>query len=318
MNRSKIVDLSVVVPVYNERENLRPFIAALTRAMLEVPDSRLSELIFCVDPSSDGTEDEILSARQDYSFVKMIRFSRRFGQPAATIAGLEFSTGHCVVVMDVDLQDPPELIPALVKQWRNGFDVVLAQRQERDGETWLKKKVSSIGYSVIDRLSDIPIPRDTGDFRLLDRRVVEQLKLFRESHSFLRGLTALAGFKQTSVMFDRPARAIGVGKYNRYLGSLKIGLNGIFGFSTALLSLSTWFGFIAAMSSFVTAMCYAAMKIFGVKFPIGNPTIVILVLLLGGLQLICLGIIGQYIGRTYEEAKRRPRYIVESLQGFET
>jgi dolichol-phosphate mannosyltransferase len=310
------MDLSIIVPVFNERDNIRPFLESIEEVLADIADVTDYEVIFCVDPCSDNTEDEIRKQRQHFPFVKLISLSRRFGQPVATLAGLDMSTGRCAVVMDVDFQDPPSLIPKLIAQWKNGFDVVLARRLNRDGETFVKKKVSALGYAVINRLSEVPIPQNTGDFRLLDRRVIEHLKLFRESHGFLRGLTALVGFKQTFVEYDRPARLHGAGKYNRYLGSLKIGLNGVFGFSSALLGLSTWLGFTAASSSFVTAIAYVILKVLGVPFPIGNPTIVVLVLLLGGLQLICFGIAGQYIGRIYEEVKRRPRYIIESMEGF--
>ncbi len=307
--------ISVVVPVYNEEKNIPEFL----RRIVPIVDEAGStfEIIFAVDPCSDGTIDVIVGASGDDSRVKMLEFSRRFGQPTATLAGIDYASGDVVVVIDVDLQDPPELIIEMLEKWREGYDVVYAQRRKRSGETFVKRTISKAGYAVINRFAEVRIPRDTGDFRLLDRRAVEELKRFPEAHGFLRGLVALVGFKQTAVVFERPARFSGDGNYNRFFGSLKIGFNGIVAFSSALLNLSTILGFVAAAMSFVLAIVYTVLKIGGADFPLGNPTIVALVLLLGGLQLICLGIIGQYIGRIYEEVKRRPRYIVADSIGFD-
>ncbi|CAN5516717.1 glycosyltransferase family 2 protein [soil metagenome] len=307
-------ELSVVVPVYNELGNIEQFLAE-TVPVLESCTSSY-EIIFVADPCTDGTEDLVLKCREANPAVKLMRLSRRFGQPTSTLAGIEWARGAAVVVMDCDLQDPPPVVAQMVEQWRAGSAVVLARRRQRDGETIIKKTVAKAGYAFINRFSDVPIPRDTGDFRLLDRRVVDELLTFRESHGFLRGLVALVGFEQTEVLFDRPARFSGKGNYNRNLGSLKIGFNGVVGFSSALLNLSTLLGFISAGLALLTSVAYVILKIAGVHFPIGNPTIVVLILLLGGLQLICLGIMGQYVGRIYEEVKQRPRFIVERGYGF--
>ena len=218
--------------------------------------------------------------------------------------------------MDVDLQDPPELIPEMLGRWREGADVVYAQRRGRDGETRIKKVISQLGYRVIDRFSEVPIPRDTGDFRLMDRRVVDALLQFPETHGFLRGMVALVGFRQEAVVFDRPPRHAGRGNYNRFFGSMRIGLNGLVAFSTALLSIATMVGFLAAVAAFVLAVAYVVAQVIDAPFPVGNPTIVAIVLFVGGIQLICLGIIGQYIGRIYDEVKHRPRYIVDAAEGF--
>jgi polyisoprenyl-phosphate glycosyltransferase len=306
--------ISIVVPVYNEERNIPEFLSRVVPIAAAVSESY--EIIFAVDPSSDGTVRVITEASQSNPAVKMIAFSRRFGQPTATLAGIDYASGDAVIVMDVDLQDPPELIQEMVDKWREGYEVVYAQRRKRDGETLIKRTIAKAGYAVINRFSEVPIPRDTGDFRLLDRRAVDELKRFPEAHGFLRGLVALVGFRQTAVMFDRPARFAGDGNYNRFFGSLKIGFNGIVAFSSALLNLSTILGFIAAMLSFLVGVLYGVLKLSGTAFPLGNPTIVCLVLLMGGLQLICLGIIGQYLGRIYEEVKRRPRYIVADSVGF--
>ncbi len=308
-------ELSVVVPIYNEAGNIPAFLGSILPILRA--NTRSYEVIFCADPCTDDSEKLVMQARAEDDSVKLVVFSRRFGQPAATLAGIELASGAAVLVMDVDLQDPPELVPAMLARWREGAAVVLAQRTSRKGETLVKRVVSSLGYRLINRISDVEIPSDTGDFRLMDRRVVEQLLRFTETHGFLRGLVALVGFEQATVEFERPARFSGKGNYNRFLGSLKIGLNGVIGFSTALLSLSTFIGFAAAFLSFVVAVAYGIAQIAGNTFPVGNPTIVILVLLMGGLQLICFGIMGQYVGRIYEEVKQRPRFVVDRAAGFD-
>ena len=308
-------ELSIVVPIYNEAGNIPAFLTRILPILRA--ETRAYEVIFCADPGTDDSEQLVMRARDEDESIKLVVFSRRFGQPAATLAGIEFASGAAVLVMDVDLQDPPELIPAMLERWRDGAAVVLAQRTSRAGETLVKRTVANLGYRLINRISDVDIPSDTGDFRLMDRRVVDQLLRFREAHGFLRGLVALVGFEQATVEFERPARYSGKGNYNRFFGSLKIGLNGIIGFSTALLSLSTILGFAAAIGAFVMAIAYMIVKLAGREFPVGNPTIVVLVLLVGGIQLICLGIIGQYIGRIYEEVKHRPRFVVDRAAGFD-
>ncbi len=307
--------LSVVVPVYKEERNIPEFLARIT-PLLETLAMEF-EVIFALDPSPDRTEEVILEHRARDPRVKLLKFSRRFGQPMATLGGLHHATGAAVVVMDVDLQDPPELILEMVQKWREGYDVVYAQRRNRDGETWIKKVVSGVGYRFINKVADVNIPPNTGDFRLMSRRVVDEINRLRESHGFLRGMVALVGFRQTSVLFDRPARFSGTGNYNRFLGSLRIGFNGIFCFSNYALTLSSQLGFLIAGLSFVIAIFYAVMKLAGVPFPLGNPTIVILILLLGGIQLISVGILGEYLGRIYEEVKQRPKFIVDRKEGLE-
>jgi dolichol-phosphate mannosyltransferase len=275
------------------------------------------EIIFALDPSPDRTEEVVLQARARDERVKLLKFSRRFGQPMATLAGLQYSAGDAVIVMDGDLQDPPELVTEMVAKWREGYDVVMAQRRRRDGETLVKRSVAYWGYKLINRIADVNIPPNTGDFRLLSRRVVEEIKRLKECHGFLRGLVALVGFKQTCVPFDRPGRFAGAGHYNRFLGSLRIGINGVVCFSNYLLTLSSQLGFLIAGVSFLLGVVYFIMKIGGWPFPIGNPTIVILVLFMGGIQLIGVGVLGEYIGRIYEEVKQRPKFIVERAEGFD-
>lgn len=307
--------LSVVVPVFNEEKNVPEFIRRTTPVLESMtPDY---EIIFALDPSSDQTEQIILDAHSNDFRIKMLKFSRRFGQPMAVLAGLRESSGDVVVVIDVDLQDPPELIVPMVQKWREGFDVVFAQRRSRQGETLIKRVVSDFGYKLIRRIADVDIPPNTGDFRLMSRRMVNEINRLKERHGFLRGMVSLVGFKQAAIQFDRPARFSGRGKYNRFLGSLKIGLNGVFCFSNYMLSLSSQIGFLIAAFSFLMGIVYIAMKLFGFPFPLGNPTIVFLILFMGGIQLISVGILGEYLGRIYDEVKERPRYIIESKVGLE-
>lgn len=308
--------LSIVAPVFKEEGNIPEFLRRLVPILEGIKVE--FEIIFCMDPSPDGTERVILEARQRDSRVKLLSFSRRFGQPMATLAGLQYSSGDAVIVMDVDMQDPPELINDMVARWREGFDVVYAQRRNRDGETVMKKVVSYLGYRFINRIADVSIPPNTGDFRLMSRRVVSELNKLKECHGFLRGLVAITGFRQTAVMFDRPQRFAGKGNYNRFLGSLRIGMNGMVSFSNYLLTVSSQLGFLIAGISFLLAIVYLILKLVGFPFPLGNPTIVILVLFLGGVQLISVGILGEYIGRIYDEVKQRPKFIVDRAEGFDS
>ncbi len=308
--------LSIVVPAYNEQDNVRRIHERLVGVLDDLPLEW--ELIFSVDPCTDRTEELILELCVEDARVKMLRFSRRFGQPMATIAGLEAAGGDAVVVVDCDLQDPPELIPELVERWLEGYDVVYAQRRSRAGETVPKRIVAAIGYRVIKRIADVDIPPNTGDFRLMSRRVVDNVVSLKEGHGFLRGLVGLVGFRQTSVPYDRDPRVAGKSKYNRFLGSLVIGLNGIVGFSRYPLHLISLVGLALSGLAFTLAIVYLGLKLGGVPFPVGNPTIVIVVSLFSGIQLLSLGVIGEYVGRIYDESRNRPKYIVESRHGWDT
>ena len=309
--------LSVVIPAYNEEENIERVYERLS-TVLDAPGVNVDwEIIFAMDPCSDRTEEKILAVRQRDPRVKALIFSRRFGQPAATIAGIEASIGDAVVVIDCDLQDPPELIPQMIERWRFGFDVVYAQRRTREGETLPKRIVAATGYRVIKRVAEIEIPPNTGDYRLMSRRVVDHVISLQESHGFLRGLVAIVGFPQTAIQYDRDARAAGDSKYNQFFGSLVIGMNGIVSFSRYPLHLISVAGVLLSGFAFLLAFFYAAAKIGGVQFPIGNPTIVVLVSLFSGIQLFALGVMGEYIGRIYDEVKQRPKFIVQTSHGIE-
>lgn len=307
--------LSIVIPTFNEESNIEQLYTRLCRVLSEL--SVEWEMVFSVDPCTDRTEEMILALRARDPRVKMLRFSRRFGQPMATLAGMEASSGAAVVVIDCDLQDPPELVADLVERWREGYDVVYAQRRTRAGETLAKRLVAAAGYRVIARIADVEIPSNTGDFRLMSRRVVDNVVSLKETHGFLRGLVGLVGFRQTSVLYDRAPRAGGSGKYNRFIGSLVIGLNGLIGFSRYPLQLISLMGIGLSMVALLLAFAYFVLKLLGTPFPLGNPTIVIVVAFFSGIQLLSLGVIGEYVGRIYDESRERPKYIIESRHGWD-
>lgn len=306
--------ISLVVPVYKEADNIPEFLRQVQAILSSLTEDY--EIIFSMDPSPDRTEEVILAHRAQNERIKLLKFSRRFGQPMASLAGLEYSRGDAVIVMDVDLQDPPELIGEMIAKWREGYDVVLPQRRARTGEPWIKKLIAATGYKIINKIADVRIPPNTGDFRLMARRVVQELVRLKESHGFLRGMVAVVGFKQALIPFDRPARFAGETNYNRFLGSLRIGFNGIFCFSTYALTLSTIMGFMIAGGSFLVMAIYLFYKLMGWPIVWGNPTLVILISFLGGIQLISVGILGEYIGRIYEEVRARPKFIVDRAEGF--
>lgn len=307
------MSVSIVVPVFKEEKNVPEFLRRIVPILEQLGED--FEIVFSLDPSPDRTEAVILEHRERDPRVKLLTFSRRVGQPMATLAGLQYSCGDAVVVMDVDLQDPPELILDMVAKWRAGFDVVLAQRRSRQDEPWLRRVVARTAYWVIRRIAEVDIPENTGDFRLMSRRVVNEINRLKECHGYLRGLVSLVGFKQTIVQFDRPARFAGETNYP-IIGSIKIGLNGLLCFSTAALRLSSIFGFITAGCSFLLGFTYLLLKLVGYPIVWGNPTLVILVTFLAGVQLISVGILGEYIGRVYDEVRMRPKFIIDRAVGF--
>src|ERR1700737_1459262 len=308
------VALSIVVPVYKEAGNIRPFLARSEAVMARMGVSY--EIIFALDPSPDDTEAVILGEIDRNPAVKLILFSRRFGQPPATMAGILNCTGEKCVVIDVDLQDQPEVIEQLYDKMAEGYEVVYAMRSSREGETLIKKAVSYFGYSVINRLSDVQIPRNTGDFRIMSRRVIEELRRLSETHGFLRGMVAFVGFKQAAVLYNRDARLTGTGNYNRLIGSLRIGINGLGGFSSRPPQPMSMAGFVFAAISFAIGLWYVIQKLMGIDLTPGLPTTVLVVSFFSGVQLLALGLVGEYIGRIYDETKRRPMYIVDSKVNF--
>lgn len=285
--------VSIVVPVYREESNIKPFLQR-TEKVFEKLQSPY-EIIFCLDPSPDNTEQIIMDEIKRNENIRLIKFSRRFGQPAATMAGIHFCKGDVCVVIDVDLQDPPELIEEMLVKWREGYKVVYAKRRSRKGETFLKTWISHFGYRVINNISDVSIPSDTGDFRLMDRRVVDEIKRLNESHGYLRGMVAFVGFKQTFVDYDRDERVSGVTNYNRYLGSLRIAFNGIVGFSIRPLQLASLLGGLIAAGAFVLGLWILVEKvILHVEMTPGLTWTIVLITFLSGVQLLSLGIMGEY------------------------
>ena len=310
------VEISVVVPIYKEAGNIEPFLRRLEPVLNGLAANY--EVLFCLDPSPDDTEAEVMRQIERNRKIRLLVFSRRFGQPAATMAGIFASTGETCVVIDVDLQDQPELIADLYRKLQTGYEVVYAQRRSRKGETAVKRLISYLGYATINRLSDVQIPRNTGDFRIMTRRVVDELRRLNESHGFLRGLVAYVGFRQTFIEYDRDERFTGKGNYSRLTGSLRIGLNGLIGFSSRPLQLMSIAGFILAMCSFVLGLVYVGQKLMGVDLTPGLSTTVLAITFSSGVQLVGLGLIGEYVGRIYDEVKRRPMYIVDRKINFDS
>ncbi|MDD5109198.1 MAG: glycosyltransferase family 2 protein [Candidatus Omnitrophica bacterium] len=307
--------LSIIAPVYNEENNIKPF---MERILTVIHDLRCDyEIIFVSDPCTDNTEDIIMNLRRNYPAVKLLKMSRRFGQPACTIAGIHYATGDACVVIDVDLQDPPEVIGEMVKKWKEGYHVVYAQRVSRRGETLIKRVVSYLGYRLINKMADVKIPANTGDFRLMSKEVVGHLKELKEHDGFLRGLVAYIGFSQIGIPYHRDKRFAGKGNYNRLFGSIRIGLNGVFGFSKYPLHLISILGVIISLFSFLFGMTYLLLKLLNFDIKWGNPTLVILISFLSGLQLLSLGIMGEYFARIYDEMQKRPAYIIDKAVGFE-
>ena len=304
-----MIEISVVTPVLNEEETILKFIEKLNLTLLNL--NKNYEIIFVLDPCSDKTEDLILNEAKKNKNIKLITLSRKFGQPAATLAGLGFAKGEYVVVIDADLQDPPELIKDLYEKIKSGYDVIYAEREKRHGESIIKKIISSIGYKVINYFSEVNIPTNVGDFRIMNKKIVREVLNLNESHGFLRGLVSFVGFKQSSIKYIRDERYAGKTKYNRFIGSLKIGLNGLFGFTSRPLQFVSLLGIFFSIFSFVFGGWYFLQKILGFDLTPGLSTTVITITFFSGIQLIALGIIGEYIGRIYDEVKKRPKYIID-------
>jgi glycosyltransferase involved in cell wall biosynthesis len=311
-SQREIPVVSVVVPIYREEKTVRLFLSRLEPVLSQIGSY---EIIFCYDPSPDRTKEIILEEIIRNPQIRLLCFSRRFGQPSAVMAGLHHCIGKTCVVIDVDLQDPPELIVELYRKLQEGFDVVLAKRRRRsEGEPIIRRLISFIGYRVINALADVEIPRDTGEFRIMNRRVIDELCRLTERHGFLRGLVAFVGFNQSVIEFDRAPRAAGTSNYRRYIGSIKIGLNGVIGFSNVLLTATLMAGLAIAGTAVLIGGYVVAMKLlFHEDYPLGFPTLTLLVVFLGGMQLVATGILGEYIGRIYDEVKQRPSYIVDSF-----
>ena len=298
---------SVVAPVYNEIDNL----PVLYARMKEVMDSAGEpwELLLVDDGSTDGSTEVIRELAKKDRRVRAVIFARNFGHQIAITAGWDYARGDAVIIIDADLQDPPEVILDLVKKWQEGYEVVYAVRAEREGESWFKLWTASLFYRMIYRITDIKIPLDTGDFRLMDRKVVDVMKTMRERHRFPRGMSAWVGFKQVGVQYKRAARYAGETKYP-FRKMLRLALNAVTSFSYFPLQVATFFGFFSASIAILAIPVVAYMRMTGSQAFYGQATTLIATLFLGGVQLISLGILGEYIGRLYDEAKGRPLYIV--------
>jgi dolichol-phosphate mannosyltransferase len=301
------ITYSIIAPIYNEIDNLPLLYRRVTEAMDTM--GKRWEFILVDDGSTDGSTQKIRELAESDSRVRPVIFARNFGHQIAITAGWDYARGDAVVIIDADLQDPPEVILDLAKKWQEGYEVVYAVRAEREGESWFKKFTASMFYRLIYRITDVKIPVDTGDFRLMDRKVVNVLKQMKERHRFPRGMSAWVGFKQIGVEYKRAARHAGVTKYP-FKKMLRLALNAITSFSYFPLQVATFFGFLSAGVSILAIPLVAALRLAGSHFFEGQTTTLISVLFLGGVQLISLGILGEYIGRLYDEAKGRPLYIV--------
>lgn len=305
--------LSVVLPVYNERENLEALSGRLLPILSELASDAF-EVVFVDDGSRDGS-DRILDAMSEAdSRLKVVHFSRNFGHQAALQAGLDASAGAAVVMMDADLQDPPELLRTFVERWREGYEVVFAVRRRRK-EGRLKRAAYALFYRTLHAMAEIDLPVDAGDFCLLDRRVVDTLVGLREHNRFLRGLRGWVGFRQIGVPYERDARAAGDPKYTlRKL--VRLALSGYVGFSAMPLRISVWLGLMSAGVGFALGLGALATKLLGIYSPQGWVSTIVVILLVGGVQLLMLGVIGEYLARVYDEVRRRPLYVVRSRRGL--
>lgn len=307
VNPDKATLLSIIVPAYNEEQVLEAFHARMTAVIDTLPCE--FRIVFVNDGSTDRTGEAIRTLRERDNRIELIELSRNFGKEIAMTAGLDHAPGDAVILIDADLQDPPELIPTLIEKWREGHDVVYARRLSREGESALKKLSAALFYRLMRTVSRVPIPQDTGDFRLLSRRAVEALKTFREHHRFMKGLFAWIGYPQTEVPYHRDPRHSGTSKWS-YWRLWNFALEGITSFSIAPLKLATYMGLIVALLAFLYgAWMIIDTLIHGNPVP-GYPSLMVVILFLGGVQLIALGVIGEYLGRMFDETKRRPLYLV--------
>ncbi|MEI7603600.1 MAG: glycosyltransferase family 2 protein [bacterium] len=305
--------ISFVFPVYNEELGLDKLYEEMSKIMAQIQDKYESEIVFVNDGSKDGTIEKLVSMQEKDDRLNVINFSRNFRQQMAITAGLDYASGDAVIVMDADLQDPPQVALELIQKWEEGYEVVYAQRRKRK-DPIIKRTISYFYYRILDKLTEIKIPKDVGEFRLLDRKVVDYVNQFREKNRFFRGIYTYVGFKQTAVLYDKNERYAGTAKF-KFSHSLKLALDGIMGFSTAPLKMITQFGFFVTLLSFIGIVYEIILKLFFPPSvaPTGTTFIVISVLFIGGVQMMMLGVLGSYIGRIYTEVQNRPLYIVSSV-----
>jgi glycosyltransferase involved in cell wall biosynthesis len=301
--------ISILIPAYNEAEVLRHLYERLNKLAGETPNYNF-EFLFVNDGSRDQTLEIVKRFAAKDSRIAYVNLSRNFGKETAMIAGLDHVTGDATVIIDADLQDPPELIPEMIKYWEEGYDDVYARRSSRQGESWFKKATSTAFYRVLQKSTRIPIQQDTGDFRLLDRRCVEALRQLRESQRYTKGMFSWIGYKKKEITYDRDPRFAGETKWN-YLRLLDLAVEGIVSFTTAPLRWSTILGLLTSLAAFIYIIYLLIRPFFGVSTGEGYSSIMAVVLFLGGIQLLSLGIIGEYIARIFSESKQRPLYFVE-------
>jgi polyisoprenyl-phosphate glycosyltransferase len=308
MNTQSRPVFSVVVPMFNEAEVIGDMHRRLAASMATLDEPW--EVIYVNDGSGDATLRVVETLRQTDSHIALVNLTRNFGKEIATTAGLDHARGEAVIVIDADLQDPPEVIPQLVAAWRAGNDMVYAQRRERDGETWLKKRTAAAFYRIMRNVGEVPLPPDVGDFRLMSRRVVDAVQKLREQHRFMKGLFAWVGFPSTAISYDRAPRSAGATKWS-FWQLWNLAIEGITSFSIGPLKLATYLGLgVAAFAVVFGAQLILRTLIFGNPVA-GYPSLMAVILFLGGAQLITLGIIGEYLGRVFDETKHRPLYLVE-------
>jgi glycosyltransferase involved in cell wall biosynthesis len=306
--------ISVIVPVYNEKGNIEQLYLRIRQVFEARPEE--FELIFIDDGSTDGSHEVLQDLTGSDRQVRVLSFTRNFGHQQAVSAGLKWCRGSCAVIIDADLQDPPELIPEMIEKWRADFQVVFATRSRRIGENFMKRATAALFYRLMHRLSNVDIPLDTGDFRLIDRAVIDLLNGMPERHRFLRGMVSWGGFRQTGIMYERQKRYSGKTKYPMFR-MMKFALTGVTSFSLIPLQLASYFGFIISGIAFLTGLYAIYLKLFTDATIQGWTSLMIAVLFIGGVQLITLGIIGEYIGRISDEVKQRPLYIIREKINFD-
>lgn len=304
--------ISILCPCYNEEKALPIFIKRITETLSTIPET--FEIVFVNDGSTDGTIDLLKSYSSQDSRIKVVDFSRNFGKEAALTAAIDYASGDAAIPIDADLQDPPELIVEMIRKWHEGYEVVLARRADRSSDSWPKRFSAKMFYKVHNAISTPNIPENVGDFRLMDRAVIEALKECRESYRYMKGLFAWAGFRTFTLDYARQPRTEGTTKFNVWR-LWKLALEGITSFSIAPLTMWLYFGSVVSMGAFIY-LIYIFIKtvIYGIEVP-GYASTLCLILFFGGLQLMSIGIIGEYLGRTYMESKRRPIYIVRKVYG---
>jgi glycosyltransferase involved in cell wall biosynthesis len=302
-----------VIPCYCEESNIDYLFERVENVLNGLP---VTYEIICIDDGShDQTLEKLLDHYRRNKNIKIIALARNFGKEFALTAGLDYSSGNAVIPIDADLQDPPELIPAMIKQWQAGYDIVYAKRRSRQGEPWLKQATAKVFYQLISRISHVPIPQNTGDFRLMDRQVVEALKQLPERTRFMKGLFAWVGYKTSCIEYDRVPRHRGSTKWN-YWRLWKLAVDGITSFSMAPLKIWSYIGLFFSLLAFLYATFLILRTLMlGIDVP-GYASLMVAVLFLGGIQLMGLGIIGEYLGRIYEEVKERPLYLIRDSYGF--